>query len=115
MPEPRRVESSGQDLSSETGYDEQNWATHSIRVWIENDSSFNGIALELVRNDETGLELRDYLHRLLFARASLAYLERRDLTRADLGTLRLVAGETTPAHEVFDTINWKYVRASLLG
>lgn len=104
-------------------YDGQNWATHSIAVWIANDESFYDTAANYAKLDETGEELRGYLTRLLFRRHELAYPELRRLTRDDLHTLGLVVGvgglvqegDPTPTREAFATVDWGYVRAELLG
>jgi hypothetical protein len=121
MPEPRRVESSSQDLTSETAYNGTSWATHSVSLWIENDSSFYDTACNFAKLDDTGQELRGYVFRLLFDRDALAYEERKRLTRDDVHTLRLVVGDLTaesddtPAREAFDKVDWARVRADLLA
>lgn len=120
-PEPRRVESSSQDLTAENAYGGQNWATHSVAVWIENDGSFADTALNYARMDNTGGQLGDYIGRLLFDRDALAYEERRRLTRDDVHNLGLVAddltqdGDDTPAREALKRVNWEYVAAALVG
>jgi hypothetical protein len=115
----RRVESSSQDPTSETAYEGQNWATHSVEVWITNDSTFFYTAQNYARYDETGEQLGQYIDRLLFARPELPAEERRRITRDDAHTLKLVAGDltrdddTTPAREALKRVNWKYIAASL--
>ncbi|MFE0490112.1 hypothetical protein [Streptomyces griseoaurantiacus] len=118
-PTPRRVTSSTQDLNDETGYDGTNWATYSVEVWITNDSSFFDTAQNYARFDETGEQLAQYVDRLLFDRAALAPEERRRITRDDVHTLKLVAGDltrdgdSTPAREALKRADWKRIGASL--
>lgn len=115
----KRVESSSQDLTSETAYDGQNWVTHSIEVWIMNDSTFFYTAQNYARFDETGTQLGEYVDRLLFDRAALPGEERRRITRDDAHTLSLVAadltqeGDGTPAREALKRVNWKHIAACL--
>lgn len=106
---------------TEGPYDGQNWPTHSISVWIENDSIFVDTALNYAKMDETGYGLRKYVYRLLFDRNALALQERHRLTRDAVRTLDAVVGELgldgegVTALEAFGTVNWKYVRDDLLS
>jgi hypothetical protein len=108
-------------MSTEGVYDGQNWPTHSIAVWVENDVRFAETARNYARLDETGAELRGYMHRLLFDRGALASEERRRLTRDSVRTLDAVVGELPDGgdgaspQEAFDTVNWQYVCAELLA
>lgn len=119
LAEPRRVKSSSQDLDSETGYDGTNWPTHSVELWIMNDSSFIDTARNYARFDETGEQLGKYISRLLVARHELVGEELKRITRDDLHTLTLVAGDltrendSTPAAEALKQVDWKWIARSL--
>ncbi|MFJ4902949.1 hypothetical protein [Streptomyces sp. NPDC088727] len=120
-PAPHRIESSAQDLTDETGYNGTNWPTHTVDVWIQNDGKFLDTASNYAKIDETGAQLRDYLHRLLFNRSGLACEELRRITGDDRHTLGLVADsltrdtdDTDTAQQAFARIDWEYLRASLL-
>lgn len=100
-------------------YDGQNWATHSVLVWVENDSSFVDTARSYARFDETGEQLGQYIDRLLFDRSALAPKERNRITADNARTLKLVAGDLTqegddtPAREALKRVNWRYIAAQL--
>jgi hypothetical protein len=118
-PQPRRVESSSQDLTSETAWDGTNYPTHMVEVWIMNDGKFIDIARNFARFDETGKQLGEYLGRVLFDRRALPAEERRWITRDTAHTLDLVAGDLTqdgddtPAREALKRVDWKRIASSL--
>jgi hypothetical protein len=101
---PRRVEGGP--------YDGQNFATHSVAVWITNDGTFIEDARNAARAGED--ELRDHLRPVVFG-------PRAHRSADDRHTIALIrdslseAADGRDASEGFDAINWAYVRAELLA
>jgi hypothetical protein len=116
---PKSERKKGMTDQNEGPYDGQNWPTHSISVWIENDSRFFDTACNYAKLDETGEEVRAYLTRLLFDRTSLSAEERRRLTCDAVRLLDEVSGaladhdDTLSVLEAFGQVNWQYVRLGL--
>lgn len=118
-PTPRRVTSSAQDLTDETGYNGTNWPTYQVDLWLANDASVLEDATNHARMSPESL--REYVETLLFNRGALPEVARKRLTRTnahDFDNVRdSLAREidgTTP-RQAFDRIDWDYLRASLLG
>ncbi|WP_428957866.1 hypothetical protein [Streptomyces sp. cg35] len=119
-PELRRVESSSQDLDSETGYDGTNWPTHAVELWIMNDGKFIDTARNFARFDESGKQLAEYITRLLTDRDALPVEERRRITLDDTHTLGLVADDLTrqgsgsaTTTEALASIDWTRIAGTL--
>ncbi|MGW1436783.1 hypothetical protein ACWD7M_16230 [Streptomyces griseus] len=118
-PTPRRVESSSQDLTDETGYNGTNWPTHTVDVWLQNDGKVIEDATNHARVSADSLS--DYVGKLLFDVHGLPSIARERLTQTDAhtfanvreGLVRDIDGTGT-AQEAFKRIDWEYVRASLL-
>lgn len=93
-------------------YDGQNYATHSVAVWITSDGKFIEDARNAARAGET--ELRDHLRPVIFG-------PRAHRSADDRHTIALIrdglseAADSGEAADGFDAINWAYVRASLLA
>jgi hypothetical protein len=93
-------------------YDGQNFATHSIAVWIISDGTFIEDARNAARAGET--ELRDHLRPLIFGPMAHRSADDRHTFTVIREGLSDAADGGEPS-EGFDKINWEYVRAALLA